>query len=102
METIPADLLDDGQLASLPDAKNIIYLVGNKFGTTGNESYTWAMNTYLPGKVAEKFRSLKDRRVLYRQRLSLRAGANGRGYGGDSSGTSWRIRAIVFRSRTHV
>ncbi len=57
VETIPADLLDDGQLASLPDAKNIIYLVGNKFGTTGNESYTWAMNTYLPGKVAEKFRT---------------------------------------------
>ena len=57
VETIQADLLDDAQLKGLPDAKNIIYLVGTKFGTTGNESFTWVMNTYLPGQVAEKFRT---------------------------------------------
>lgn len=57
VQTIQADLLDDAQLEDLPNTKNIIYLVGTKFGTTGNESFTWAMNTYLPGKVAEKFRT---------------------------------------------
>lgn len=54
--TIKADLLDDSQLEALPQAKNIIFMAGTKFGTSGNESFTWAMNTYLPGRVAEKFK----------------------------------------------
>ncbi|HVW60524.1 MAG TPA: NAD-dependent epimerase/dehydratase family protein [Puia sp.] len=56
IETISADLLDDRQLQSLPDIKNVLYLAGTKFGTTGKEPFTWAMNAYLPGRVAEKFR----------------------------------------------
>lgn len=55
--TINADLLDDAQLQALPDAENVLYLAGTKFGTTGKESITWAMNTYLPGRVAEKYRN---------------------------------------------
>nr|WP_090977043.1 NAD(P)-dependent oxidoreductase [Paenibacillus sp. CF384] len=57
IETISCDLLDDRQLQQLPDAPNIIYMAGNKFGTTGNENFTWAMNAYLPGRVAEKYRN---------------------------------------------
>ncbi len=57
VDTIAADLLDDGQLQQLPDVKNVIYMAGNKFGTTGNEHFTWAMNSYLPGRVAEKYRN---------------------------------------------
>lgn len=53
--TIAADLLDDNQLQQLPDVENILYLAGTKFGTTGKEPFTWAMNSYLPGRVAEKF-----------------------------------------------
>lgn len=56
IETISADLLDRVQLQSLPEIKNVIYLAGTKFGTQGNEPYTWAMNVHLPGLVAEKFR----------------------------------------------
>jgi hypothetical protein len=56
METIVCDLLDDNALQSLPEVKNVIYLAGFKFGATGKEDFTWAMNTYLPGRVAEKFR----------------------------------------------
>lgn len=55
IETIAADLMDDHALASLPDAPNVIYLAGTKFGTSGNECYTWAMNSYLPGRVAARF-----------------------------------------------
>jgi nucleoside-diphosphate-sugar epimerase len=55
IETYAADLLNEAQLQSLPDAKNVLYLAGTKFGTTGKESFTWAMNTYLPGRVAEKY-----------------------------------------------
>ncbi|MCZ8531959.1 NAD-dependent epimerase/dehydratase family protein [Psychrobacillus psychrodurans] len=56
IETISTDLLDDEHLKLLPKEKNIIYMAGNKFGTTGNEHFTWAMNTYLPGRVAEHFK----------------------------------------------
>lgn len=56
IETHVVDLLNEDQLQSLPDAKNILYLAGTKFGTTGKESFTWAMNTYLPGRVAEKYK----------------------------------------------
>lgn len=57
IETIAADLLNEADLAALPDAENIIYLAGTKFGTTGKEAFTWAMNAYLPGRVAERYRT---------------------------------------------
>ena len=56
IETIATDLLNEEQLKQLPVEKNIIYMAGNKFGTAGNEHFTWAMNTYLPGRVAEHFK----------------------------------------------
>jgi nucleoside-diphosphate-sugar epimerase len=57
IETIAADLLSEDDLAELPDAPNILYLAGQKFGTTGKEPLTWAMNAYLPGRVAERYRN---------------------------------------------
>lgn len=56
VETIAADLLADGAIESLPDVANVAFLVGMKFGTTGNEPLTWAMNVLLPGLVARRFR----------------------------------------------
>lgn len=55
VETIAADLLVDEHLAALPDASNVIYLAARKFGSTGNESLTWAMNTWLPAQVARRY-----------------------------------------------
>ncbi|MFY0652790.1 MAG: NAD(P)-dependent oxidoreductase [Cyclobacteriaceae bacterium] len=57
IETITGDLLDEQFLSNLPEVENVIYMAGNKFGTSGNEHFTWAMNSYLPGRVAEKFRN---------------------------------------------
>lgn len=59
IETIAADILDDAQLQALPDAPNVLYLAGTKFGTSSNQPYTWAMNSYLPGRVAEKYKHSK-------------------------------------------
>lgn len=59
VETIAVDLLDDRQLQALPEVANVLYMAGNKFGTKGNEHFTWAMNSYLPGRVAEKYRNSK-------------------------------------------
>jgi nucleoside-diphosphate-sugar epimerase len=55
IETIKADLLEDLHLQALPAVKNVLYLAGTKFGTSGKESFTWAMNAYLPGRVAQQF-----------------------------------------------
>ena len=57
IETIAGDLLDENFLEQLPVCKNIIYMTGNKFGTAGNEHFTWVMNAYLPGRVAEKYKA---------------------------------------------
>ena len=59
IETYEADLLQDDQLDALPDAENVLYLAGTKFGTTGKESFTWAMNSYLPGRVAQKYKNFR-------------------------------------------
>ena len=56
VETIPCDLLDPDQLDRLPEVPNVVYMAGMKFGTTGQQARTWAMNSYLPGMVAQKFR----------------------------------------------
>jgi len=56
VRTIAADLLDPGALAALPEVANVVYLAARKFGSTGDEPYTWAMNTYLPALVAERYR----------------------------------------------
>ena len=63
IETIQSDLLQDDQLQALPACTNVLYLAGTKFGTVGNEPFTWAMNAYLPGRVAEKFK--KSRIVVF-------------------------------------
>ncbi len=55
--TYQADLLNEKELNALPEVANVLYLTGTKFGTTGKESFTWAMNTFLPGMVAKKYRS---------------------------------------------
>lgn len=57
--TIAADLLDDDALADLPDCPNVIYLAARKFGSTGDEPLTWAVNTWLPGRVARRFREAR-------------------------------------------
>ena len=57
IDTIQADLLNAEHLGALPDAANVIYMAGMKFGSAGQTALTWAMNAYLPGMVCEKFKS---------------------------------------------
>jgi len=57
IETIAGDLLEPGMLDRLPDIPNVIFMAARKFGTAGGEHLTWAMNTYLPGLVAERYRN---------------------------------------------
>src|SRR5690606_27005712 len=43
--TIKADLLDRDALRALPSCRNVVFAAGRKFGSSGAESMTWAMNT---------------------------------------------------------
>jgi nucleoside-diphosphate-sugar epimerase len=55
VECIPADLLDRDALARLPKLPNVVFMAGRKFGSTGAEHLTWAMNVHVPALVAEAF-----------------------------------------------
>jgi len=55
IETLRCDLFDAGQVAALPDLPNVVFMAGQKFGTSDNAPQTWAVNAYLPGIVATRF-----------------------------------------------
>jgi nucleoside-diphosphate-sugar epimerase len=55
VRSVGADLMDPDQLTGLPDAENIIYMVGLKFGTADNPALTWAMNTLAPAHVCRRY-----------------------------------------------
>ncbi len=57
--TLAGDLLDPGFLRALPDAPEVVFMAGRKFGSTGAEHLTWAMNAHLPGLVARRFREAR-------------------------------------------
>ena len=40
IETVSCDLLDAEQLARLPDAPNVVFMTGMKFGATGNAAFS--------------------------------------------------------------
>jgi nucleoside-diphosphate-sugar epimerase len=55
IECIEADLLDRAQIEKLPKSPNVVFMAGRKFGSTGAEHLTWAMNAHVPAMVAENF-----------------------------------------------
>ncbi|MFI5378363.1 MAG: NAD-dependent epimerase/dehydratase family protein [Tepidisphaerales bacterium] len=55
VEALAADLLDPRQLAQLPDAPNVIYMPALKFGASGQAGRTWAINSFLPGLVCQRY-----------------------------------------------
>lgn len=63
IECIEADLLDRGQIEALPKLPNVVFMAGRKFGSTGAEDLTWAMNSHVPALVAEAF--ARSRIVAY-------------------------------------
>ncbi len=61
VETISCDLMEESAIQTLPDVENVVYMVGMKFGSTENEAETWAVNTFLAGIAAQRF---KDSRIV--------------------------------------
>jgi len=55
LTTIACDLLDESAVRALPDVDDVVFMAGRKFGTSGESSLTWAMNTIVPVHVAERY-----------------------------------------------
>src|SRR5579884_2281353 len=56
IETIRCDLLNEAEVDRLPEVENVLFMTGRKFGSSGGEALTWAMNSYLPALVCRKYR----------------------------------------------
>lgn len=59
VELVRADLLDPAQIAALPDGANIIFMAGQKFGTSDAPSRTWMTNVVTPALVADRYRTAR-------------------------------------------
>lgn len=57
IEVISCDLLAEKSWEALPDAQNVVSMLGMKFGSGGAAATTWAMNTWLPSLLCRRFRS---------------------------------------------
>lgn len=55
IETVACDLLDRDAVRALPDAPNVIFMAGQKFGTTEAPERTWLMNVVVPAICAERY-----------------------------------------------
>ena len=55
IETIKCDMLDLKAVNKLPKVENIVYMVGRKFGSSGSEWLTWAINVMVSHNVADVF-----------------------------------------------
>ena len=102
VEIISGDLFDAEFVANLPDAENILYLVGMKFGTDVDAARTWASNTYIAGLVADRFHT--SRVVVLSTGNVYGLVPVDHGHGRDrtiSAGARWRIFRQRDRPRAH-
>ena len=55
VETIRADLADPAAVAALPDAPNVLWMAGQKFGATGDPVGTWTQNVVASTLAAQRY-----------------------------------------------
>jgi len=56
VEVVPFDLVEAEDLEALPEAPNVVFMVGAKFGAATSPSWAWGVNTALPDRVARRYR----------------------------------------------
>ena len=59
VETVSCDLTDRAAVSRLPDAPNVVFMAGQKFGTSDAPATTWMMNTAVPAIVADRYRDAR-------------------------------------------
>jgi nucleoside-diphosphate-sugar epimerase len=55
IETIRADLADQATVSRLPEAPNVVFMAGQKFGTSDEPGATWIANVVVPALAAERY-----------------------------------------------
>jgi nucleoside-diphosphate-sugar epimerase len=55
IDVVSCDLLNRDAVARLPDAENVFFMAGQKFGTADAPKMTWAMNTIVPAICSERY-----------------------------------------------
>lgn len=55
VEIVRADLSDPRAVAALPDAANVVWMAGQKFGTSGDPVATWTQNVVASVHAAERY-----------------------------------------------
>ncbi len=70
VQVIAFDLIENDDFSSLPDAAEIVFMVGAKFGAATNASWAWEVNAALPDRVARRYRDVLAQAAM-RQPLRL-------------------------------
>ncbi|GLX10802.1 epimerase [Microbispora sp. NBRC 16548] len=55
VRTVTFDLMGNADLSALPDARDVVFMVGAKFGTAAAPYLAWVVNAALPARVAERY-----------------------------------------------
>lgn len=53
---VPFDLVEADDLSALPDAAEVVFMIGAKFGAATSPSWAWEVNAALPDRVARRYR----------------------------------------------
>ncbi|NYF30366.1 NAD(P)-dependent oxidoreductase [Microbacterium sp. JAI119] len=56
VKVVSFDLIENDDFSALPDAPNVVFMVGAKFGAATNASCAWEVNAALPDRVARRYR----------------------------------------------
>jgi nucleoside-diphosphate-sugar epimerase len=59
VRTVAFDLLGDQPYADLPDAADVVFMVGAKFGSAGNPAPLWQTNAVVAGLAARRYRGAR-------------------------------------------
>jgi nucleoside-diphosphate-sugar epimerase len=59
VRTVAFDLLGDQPYTDLPDAADVVFMVGAKFGSAGNPAPLWQTNAVVAGLAASRYRDAR-------------------------------------------
>jgi nucleoside-diphosphate-sugar epimerase len=57
IDLLEADLLKADSVQQLPEARNVVFMAGRKFGSSADQALTWATNAWASGVAANRFRN---------------------------------------------
>ncbi len=80
VETIRVDLADPAAVAALPDASNVLWMAGQKFGSTGDPVGTWTQNVVASALAAQRYAGSRivcfSTGNVYGRQIVVRGGAS--------------------------